>query len=373
MRGRTILALAAVWEIPDRLWIMGFVFIGVAVAALCLAGFFRRFRWATFDFDMVLRRILWPYWGILLGSFVLCFGVHEILQYRQVLKDDVRTMGVVTKVHSSTRSMVSTIHLVFMDDQGVEHRLATSWYYDLLNRPDIHQRLPVIYYRPDPNLAVVDDFGATFFPPWIMLLVGTCFVAISAVELYRRVRIGTEKGAFILFRGISAVILRLFEIAEALVRFLKQQSNNKIYYDEEEIDDTPTAQALINDLGDEDPMVREYAAKELRETGDKHAIQPLTKALKDEEQSVRKAAKESLIQVLIRTLDDEDRRARATAAKALGQIGGNRAIKPLAKALKDKDQAVRAAAKEALALVKNKLGPEEWETITQKRAEKLPH
>ena len=55
------------------------------------------------------------------------------------------------------------------------------------------------------------------------------------------------------------------------------------------------------------------------------------------------------------------------AAKALGKIGGKQAIKFIAKALKDEDQAVRTAAKEALALIKNKLIPEERETIIQKK------
>jgi HEAT repeat protein len=181
--------------------------------------------------------------------------------------------------------------------------------------------------------------------------------------------IGIGIGVFILLGGICVV----------LVKFLKDRSSSEIYYDEDdqysseteedpfgEIDEPPTAQSLISDLGDEDPLVRGNAAVNLGETGDKQAIKPLAKALKDEDQDVRKAAKQSLIQILIRNLDDKDPRSRATATKALGQIGGKRAIKPLAKALKDEDQTVCITAKESLAQVKKRLGPEEWEKIVHR-------
>ncbi len=182
--------------------------------------------------------------------------------------------------------------------------------------------------------------------------------------------IGIGIGVFILLGGIAVV----------LVKFLKDRSSSEIYYDQNdqysseteedtfgEIDTLPTAQSLISDLGDEDPLVRENAAKELGGTGDKQAIKPLAKALKDEEQSVRKAAKESLIHILIKTLDDEDPRARATAAKALGQIGDKRAVKSLAKALKDEEQGVRSAAKEGLTKIQKKLGPDVWGKIVHKK------
>lgn len=181
--------------------------------------------------------------------------------------------------------------------------------------------------------------------------------------------IGIGIGVFILLGGIGVVT----------VKFLKDRSSSEIYYDQDdqysseteedsfgEIDTLPTAQSLISDLGDEDPMVRNYAAVNLGQTGDKQAIKPLAKALKDEDQDVRKAAKESLIQILIKTLDDEDPRARATAAKALGQIGDKRAVKPLAKALKDEEQGVRSAAKEGLTKIQKKLGPDVWAKIVHK-------
>lgn len=185
--------------------------------------------------------------------------------------------------------------------------------------------------------------------------------------------IGIGIGVFILLAGIAVVT----------VKFLKDRSSSEIYYDQDdqysseteedsfgEIDTLPTAQSLISDLGDEDPLVRNYAAVNLGQTGDKQAIKPLAKALKDEEQDVRKAAKESLIQILIKTLDDEDPRARATAAKALGQIGDKRAVKPLAKALKDEEQGVRTAAKEGLTKIQKKLGPDVWGKIVHKKGGK---
>jgi hypothetical protein len=183
--------------------------------------------------------------------------------------------------------------------------------------------------------------------------------------------------------GIALVVLILLGgIGAVTVKFLKDRSGGETYYEQEdeyvseseedpfseEIDELPTAESLIIDLQNDDPMVRNYAAENLGQTGDKHAIKPLAKALKDKEQSVRKAAKESLIQILIKTLDDEDPHARATAAKALGQIGGKRGVKPLAKALKDEDQDVSNASKLGLVLIKKKLGPEEWAKLVHKKA-----
>lgn len=178
-------------------------------------------------------------------------------------------------------------------------------------------------------------------------------------------------GAFIILGGVGVV----------LVKLLKDRSSSEIYYDQDdqysseseeepfgEIEELPTAESLIDDLQNEDPMVRNYAAVNLGQTGDKQAIKPLAKALKDQDQGVRTAAKESLIQILIKTLDDEDPHARATAAKALGQIGGKRGVKPLAKALKDEDQAVSNASKLGLVLIKKKLGPEEWSKLVHKKA-----
>ncbi|MHC4560100.1 MAG: HEAT repeat domain-containing protein [Planctomycetota bacterium] len=178
------------------------------------------------------------------------------------------------------------------------------------------------------------------------------------------------------------VVIILGGIGVVTVKFLKNRSSGQTYYEQdeeyvseseedpfsEEIAELPTTESLIADLQNEDPMVRNYAAVNLGQTGDRHAIKPLAHALKDPDQGVRTAAKESLIQILLTALEDEDPHARASAAKALGQIAGKRGVKPLAKTLKDEDQTVRTAAGQGLAMIKKKLGPEEWSKITQKKA-----
>lgn len=121
-------------------------------------------------------------------------------------------------------------------------------------------------------------------------------------------------------------------------------------YPTDDTDNVPTVQSLIIDLRDIDPLVRENAAIALGLTGNKRTIKPLSKALKDRDQDVRAAARESLTQILIKTLNDKDPRRRATAARALGKIGGRRCVKSLSKILKDKDLRVSEAAKEGLIL-----------------------
>lgn len=179
--------------------------------------------------------------------------------------------------------------------------------------------------------------------------------------------------------GIVVFIL-LGGIGVGLVKFLKDRSGGEITYDEEEeyvyeaeenpfneIEELPTVQSLINDLEDEDPLVRENAARALGDTDDKQAIKPLAKALKDEEPAIRKAARESLIEVLTKILGGKEMSSRAMAAKLLGKIGDKRSIKPLAIALKNEDQTIRNAAKDGLALIRKRLGPEEWSKVVQKR------
>jgi hypothetical protein len=224
-------------------------------------------------------------------------------------------------------------------------------------------------------------FGMIFLA--VLMVSGSRPVQETAREQQQEVQqVEDKKPSSLKTIGIAlAVFIVLGGVGVVLVKFLKDRSGSEIYYDQDdqygseteeepfgEIDTLPTAQSLISDLGDEDSLVRENAAVELGQTGDKQAIKPLAKALKDEDQTVRKAAKESLIQILITTLDDEDPHARATAAKALGQIGGKRGVKPLVKALKDEDQAVSDASKLGLVLIKKKLGPEEWAKLVHKRA-----
>ena len=108
--------------------------------------------------------------------------------------------------------------------------------------------------------------------------------------------------------GIGIVVFILLGgIGVVTIKFIKDRTSSETYYEQddeyvseseedsfsEEIDELPAAESLIADLQNEDPMVRNYAAVNLGQTGDKHAIKPLAKALKDKDQGVRTAAKES--------------------------------------------------------------------------------
>lgn len=115
-------------------------------------------------------------------------------------------------------------------------------------------------------------------------------------------------------------------------------------------DNVPTIRSLIIDLRNLDPVKRQNAAIALGPTGSKQAIRPLGRALKDRDQDVRAAVKESLTQILIKTLNDKNPRTRAIAARALGKIGGRRCVKSLTKIVNDKDLRVSEAAKEGLIL-----------------------
>lgn len=338
------------WRQDKTIWIMTLACFGFAVVALLLAICLPRwFDWSTDDLSWKLM----PYGLIILTSLCLYLGITGIRQYRTIRQDYIRTTGVVTKVKNDRQSDVSSIHLVFIDEQGVEHSFTMAWIYGILNSPVVHEELPVIYYRPDPNLAVVDDFWATYFPPWLALLIATCFLIGAAMELNCRIRIRTGKGAFELIGWIPAAIAEVLRIAEASKGFLTEQSSVEMYDESAEhpfdqTDNVPTTQSLIIDLRNLDPFVRQNAAITLGQTYSKRAIKPLGRALKDRDQDVRAAAKESLTQILIKTLNDKNPRTRSIAVRALGKIGGRRCVKSLIKIVNDKDLRVSEAAKEGL-------------------------
>jgi len=113
---------------------------------------------------------------------------------------------------------------------------------------------------------------------------------------------------------------------------------------------------LIRALGDENSNVRMEAAKALGELGDATAVEPLIQALGEEDAGVRRYTAEALgkigderaVEPLIYALEDEDGNVRIEAAKALGEIGDERAVEPLIQALNDKVPDVRRYAAEAL-------------------------
>ncbi len=102
---------------------------------------------------------------------------------------------------------------------------------------------------------------------------------------------------------------------------------------------------IIEELKDEDDIVRRNAAEELGETKDAKAVGPLIEALKDKDLRVRMNAADALgkirdaraVEPLIKVLRDKDYNIRMNAAEALGRIKDERAVEPLIEALKDED------------------------------------
>ena len=127
-------------------------------------------------------------------------------------------------------------------------------------------------------------------------------------------------------------------------------------------------------LMSKDPGSRRAAAEALGRLGDARAVEPLIQALGDKRAEVRRAAGQALaslgqpvwegrvrgdcgdydrlgdsgdaraVEPLIRALRDEEKDARSKAAAALGRLGDGRAVEPLIQALKDEDELVRNVA-----------------------------
>lgn len=146
---------------------------------------------------------------------------------------------------------------------------------------------------------------------------------------------------------------------------------------------------LVQDLTNEDVMVRLNAAKALGEIKDARAVEPLIMALKDEtcgsmaanalvnigkpavpsliaalkddDPIVRRNATKALVEIkdtgavepLINSLKDSDLIVRRNAAKALGEIKDTRAVEPLIASLKDEGAVVRRNAAEALGKIRD--------------------
>ncbi len=102
--------------------------------------------------------------------------------------------------------------------------------------------------------------------------------------------------------------------------------------------------------------MRAIAAEALGEIGDPVAIQPLTEALKDNNQLVRSNAASALgktdhadaVQPLVKALKDEQYHVIMNAAEALGKIGDPGAVQPLISSLKNENFYVRGNAASAL-------------------------
>jgi len=110
---------------------------------------------------------------------------------------------------------------------------------------------------------------------------------------------------------------------------------------------------LVQDLKDNDLIVRLHAAKALGEAKDARAVEPLIAALGDKgcghtaANALAKIGKPA-VETLIVALKNENPFVRRNAAKALGEIKDFSAEEPLTSALKDESPAVRRNASIAL-------------------------
>jgi HEAT repeat protein len=123
--------------------------------------------------------------------------------------------------------------------------------------------------------------------------------------------------------------------------------------------ETRNVQGLILALKNKDPTVQYDAAEALGDLGDNRAVEPLATALKNDEFSgVRWKAAEALskigapaVEPLIRALSHDDDDVRWKAAIALGEIGDQRAVEPLIILLCDEDRFVKSHAALALGAI----------------------
>lgn len=119
---------------------------------------------------------------------------------------------------------------------------------------------------------------------------------------------------------------------------------------------------LVQDLKDNDLIMRLHAAKALGEAKDARAVEPLIAALGDKgcghtaANALAKIGKPA-VEPLVVALKNENPFVRRNAAEALGEILGEikdaSAVKPLVDALKDDDLIVRRNAAKALGKIKD--------------------
>jgi HEAT repeat protein len=129
--------------------------------------------------------------------------------------------------------------------------------------------------------------------------------------------------------------------------------------DVKKLKETRNVQGLILALKNRDPKIQYDAAEALGDLGDNRAVEPLATALKNDEFSgVRWKAAEALskmgspaVPALIGALRHDDDDVRWKAAIALGEIGDPRAIEPLILLLCDEDRFVKSHAALALGAI----------------------
>jgi HEAT repeat protein len=116
--------------------------------------------------------------------------------------------------------------------------------------------------------------------------------------------------------------------------------------------------AFVNLLASSRPYARMIAAWVLGQSEDPRAVEPLIRALHDQDDDVRGVAITELVRVwakdprlvepLIAALRDRDQRVRREAARGLEDIRDERIVEPLIRALSDQDAVVRVEAAWAL-------------------------
>jgi HEAT repeat protein len=126
--------------------------------------------------------------------------------------------------------------------------------------------------------------------------------------------------------------------------------------DVEKMEKERDIKGLIKALGyKKDSNVRGKAAYALGRIGDSRAVEPLIRALSNEDSYLSDGAAKALTKIgelavepLIKALNNSDRLVRMYVVEALCKIGDSRAVEPLIKALNDSDRLVRYLAATAL-------------------------
>lgn len=125
---------------------------------------------------------------------------------------------------------------------------------------------------------------------------------------------------------------------------------------------------LIQQLKDEDWVIRERAAMELAKKKNAASVEPLIALLRDKYWRVQKAAAFALSEIkdtsavepLITMLKDNDEIARIAAVRALNEIGDTRALEALTVVTEnDENEDVRSKAKEVISEMKEKMRKEQ--------------
>ena len=137
---------------------------------------------------------------------------------------------------------------------------------------------------------------------------------------------------------------------DELIKNLRDKDMNVSYPSYEALCETgkPAVDPLIKALKNDNPSVRSSAASALGTIGDPKATDPLIKALKDKDTGVRVATARALgelksqkaVEPLIEALKDQDPEVRMYVASSLGFLKAQKAVEPLIELLKDENETV---------------------------------